>query len=123
MVSPDVASPEVVPVEVEPLVAVGSLVLVESEVVTVEVEPLDVVGAVELDGAVVVAEGDSTTVVGVGSGALLTGEDTVGVAVTDGDGLGEVLGAAVVEAAVDVMNVPGWSASTMALISSVYACS
>src|SRR5512139_740089 len=75
-VPPDVVSPDVVPVDVEPLVAVGSVEADGSDVVTVEVDPLDVVGSVEVDGASVVADGDSTAVVGVGSGALLIGDET-----------------------------------------------
>ena len=121
VVPPDVVSPDVaVPVDVEP-VAVGSVVLDASDVVTVDVEPAVVVGSVVVDGATVVALGAVLASVELGAGVELTGEETVVVGVGEADTLVVGLGAAVVEAAVDVMKVPGWSASTIALISSVYA--
>jgi hypothetical protein len=112
---------EVVPVDVEPLGAVGPVEPEPSEVVTVDVEPADVVGAVDVEGAVVPL--GAPVALGAGGGADVVDGAIAAVADVDTVAVGELVGAAVVETAVEVMNVPGWSASTMALIWFVYACS
>uniref|UniRef100_UPI0021F2B36D hypothetical protein n=1 Tax=Mycobacterium pseudoshottsii TaxID=265949 RepID=UPI0021F2B36D len=105
---------------VDPAVPVGSAVAVGSDTTAVEVEPAVVVGAAEVDGAAVslgdastLALGSAVPLVGVGN-SVIQRLYTLGAALDVG-----AADAAVVATAVDVANVPGWSSSTIALISSV----